>query len=174
MALGAAAASLLVPHAAHAQVPNAFAFSFGGVEGLIEGLREGPNPCSGSAGDLCKVSLTDPGGTIESTGSYRFERGGGFTVSGSSLVVDRLGWIGTNGSSRLCFAGPTRLGDPNCGIIIAGKGWASTLFQGSQELTFGVPEFRRVPDTVPGPAPFLGAAAAFVYSCNLRKRSKAS
>jgi hypothetical protein len=155
VALGVATGSLLAPQDATALDFN---FSWGGVEGLITGLVEGVNIC---AGPPCVVTVQVAGSSGAPTGPYAFAGGGGFAVTGGSVVT--ADWLGLQGRVwRVEFLNQGR----------GNFGWLNARFLGDDEV--GAVSFTSAPSSsaVPGPLPLFGAAAAFVYSRKLRKRIK--
>jgi hypothetical protein len=176
--IGVANIALLAPQAASALNFN---FSFGGVEGIIEGLVEGSNPCDSSQ-PTCRVSVTNAGVSGAQTGLYSLSTnalptGTGFTVSGGLITEATWGFaphVGETGfASQLAFSlsDPIRVfvcefGSTGC---LGLRTFPSSFVAGPVTFTPS-----RAASAVPGPLPVLGAVAALGYSRRLRKRIKGS
>ena len=161
VALGVATGSLLAPQAASALD---FTFSFGGVEGLITGLVDDDlNQCDHPSTCTVTVSVnTSPGqGTYEP-----IMVGGGFLwLSGGQLVsADWQGLLpAVPNYFNLIFlnlVGRLSYIDATAGVVVVGQ----------NVVTFTPSSPPGSP--VPGPLPFLGAAASFGFSRKLRNRIK--
>lgn len=182
--LGVAAGSLLAPQAATALD---FTFSFGGVTGLIEGLREGGNTCQPY--EPCRITVTNNGGTGAPVGPSHpytadFPEGGGSPAEGFEVLTPQGGtpsivkalWAGGNGTSD------PQLIPPGAGVLFLAtfsdpdqfpRFFEGSLF-GSGIRVRGPAQFAFVSEAVPAPLPVFGAAAAFGYSRRLRRRLKGS
>jgi len=168
VALGVATGSLLAPQAASALTVT---FSFGGVEGLIQGLTD--NDTSSGV-----VSVTG-GATIPSAalGIYDYSAAGSFLVSSGQLLG--ADWSGSlvappfTSQLILQFGAYTGLPEGQGSGQLAVRNNGDINYLDNQPVTFNT-----IGDSggvsVPAPLPLFGAAAAFGFSRKLRKRIKAS
>lgn len=175
VALGVATSSLLAPQAASALD---FTFSFGGVKGLIEGLQDN---ASNQTSPLVKVTDSPIGGL----GSYTNISPIGFAVSAGAIsAADYLGFtsrVPTLSDLPRLEIFDCILEDPTNGArleTVCGQLAVGGNLNGVRTLVFesGTVSFDRVvpAESVPGPIPLLGAAAAFGISRRLRRRIKGS
>lgn len=178
-AIGLGSVLLLTPQPASALDVT---FSFGGVEGLIQGLTEtGFGLLNLSFPSLVRVtSAPSPGLLGDYTVSPPLPGGGpnGFTVVGGLPVTEfgnTVTWVGTNSNGDLLSFLNLNPGTPVCGYGINPQNCGP--YTGKLDFVAGggiqgPVQFASTP--VPGPLPVLGAAAAFGYSRKLRKRIKFS
>jgi hypothetical protein len=176
VALGVATGSLLAPQAASALDFN---FSFGGVTGLIQNLIDNQiNACDGT--DACVVSVS----AGAPTGVYSPRSPGPGFVTGFSVINGQInyGGIGVNsawvGSSpdSLSYISFFSFGFGNNQGFVGDYDFASPGCQSgclSNTNNYGV-SFTPATSSqsVPGPLPLFGAAAAFGLSRKLRNRIK--
>jgi hypothetical protein len=179
-AIGLGSVLLLTPQPASALDVN---FSFGGVEGLIQGLTETGfgNFGNFSFPSLVRVTSAPSLGLLgDYTVSPPLPAGGpnGFTVVGGLPVTEfgnAVTWVGTNSNGDLLSFLNLNPGTPACGYGINPQNcgpYTGKLDFAAGGGIQGPVQFDSTP--VPGPLPVLGAAAAFGYSRKLRKRIRGS
>jgi hypothetical protein len=131
-------------------------FYFAGVRGAIKGLAA--NQAGQTTNPPTSVEVTDS--PIGGLGVYT-NSSGSFSTSSTSITA--ADWIGLNGTDVL---------ELNFGPLGSPPSKESEFIVKTPVAVTGVRGYLFIPDPVPTPIPFLGAAAAFRYSRRLKKLIK--